>query len=57
MKFLQEKAVATKQKEEKRKNPEPEEHEGVPQRQYYPHERRRGDRSPECHEDQQKDVA
>jgi hypothetical protein len=57
-KFLQEKAVeATKQKEEKRKKTKPEEHEGMPQRRHYPHEKRRGDRNPECHEEQQKDVA
>jgi hypothetical protein len=35
--FLQEKAVeATKQKEEKREKPTPEEQEGMPQRQHYP---------------------
>jgi hypothetical protein len=35
--FLQEKVVeATKQKEEKRKKPKPEEHEGMPQRQHCP---------------------
>jgi hypothetical protein len=55
--FLQEKAVeATKQKEEKRKKTKPEEHEGMPQRRHYPLEKRRGDRNPECHEGQQKDV-
>jgi hypothetical protein len=44
-KFLQERAVeATKQKEEKRKKPKPEEQEGMPQRQYYPLEKSRGDR-------------
>jgi hypothetical protein len=54
--FLQEKAAeATKQKEEKRKKPKPEEHEGMPQ--HCPPEKRRGDRNPECHEEQQKDVA
>jgi hypothetical protein len=36
-KTLQEKAVeATKQKEEKRKKPKPEEHEGLPQRRHCP---------------------
>jgi hypothetical protein len=46
-KNLPEKAVeATKQKEEKRKNPKPEEQEGVPQRQHCPLEKRRGDRNP-----------
>jgi hypothetical protein len=57
-KFLQEKAVeATKQKEEKREKPKPEEQEGMPQSQHCPSEERRGDRNPECHEEQQKDVA
>jgi hypothetical protein len=46
-----------KQKEEKRKKPKPEEQEGMPQRQYCPPEKRRGDRNPECHKEQQKDVA
>jgi hypothetical protein len=56
--FLQEKAVeATKQKEETRGKPEPEEQEGMPQRQRCPPEKRRGDRNPECHEEQLKDVA
>jgi hypothetical protein len=56
--FLQEKAVeATKQKEEKRKKPKPEEQEGMPQGQHCPPEKRRGDRNPECHEEQHKDVA
>jgi hypothetical protein len=57
-KFSQEKAKeATKQKEEKRKKTKPEEHEGMPQRRHCPPEKRRGDRNPECHEEQQKDVA
>jgi hypothetical protein len=56
--FLQEKAVeATKQKNEKRRKPKPEEHEGMPQRQHCPPAKRRGDRNRECHEEQQKDVA
>jgi hypothetical protein len=79
--FLQEKAVeATKQKEEKWKEPKPEEQEGMPPRQHSgrqrqhnlegirgapatlepshcPHEKRRGDKNPKCHEEQQKDVA
>jgi hypothetical protein len=56
--FLQEKAAqATKQKAEKTKKPEPEEQKGMPQRQHCPPEKRRGDRNPECHEEQQKDVA
>jgi hypothetical protein len=55
--FLQEKAVkATKQKEETRKKPKPEEQEGMPQRQHYHLEKRRGDRNPWCHEEQRKDV-
>jgi hypothetical protein len=50
--FLQEKAVqATKQKEENRKKPKPEEQEGMPQRQHCPPAKRRGDRNPECHEE------
>jgi hypothetical protein len=49
---------ATKQKEdEKRKKPKPEEQEGVPQRHHCPPEKRRGDRNPKCHEEQQKDVS
>jgi hypothetical protein len=44
-------------KEEKRKKAKPEEHEGMPQRQYCPHAKHRGDRNPECYEQQQKDVA
>jgi hypothetical protein len=46
--FLQEKAVeATKQKkEERRKKPKPEEHEGMPQHQHCPLEKRRGDKNP-----------
>jgi hypothetical protein len=47
---------ATKQKEEKRKKPKPEEREGMPQSQHCPPENRREDRNPECHE-QQKDFA
>jgi hypothetical protein len=48
---------ATKQKEEKREKPKPEEQEGISQHQHCPPEKRRGDSSPECHEEQQKDVA
>jgi hypothetical protein len=48
---------ATKQKEENRKEPKPEEQEGMPQRQHFPPEKRRGGRNPECHEEQQKDFA
>jgi hypothetical protein len=56
--FLQEKAVeATKQIKGKRKKPKPEEHEGMPQRQHCPPEKRRGDGNPKCHEEQHKDVA
>jgi hypothetical protein len=56
--ILKEKAVeATKQKEERRKKPKPEEQEGMPQRQHCPPEKRCGDRNPECHEKLQKDVA
>jgi hypothetical protein len=48
---------ATKRKEEKRKKPKAEEQEGMPQHQHFPSEKRRGDRNPEYHEEQQKDVA
>jgi hypothetical protein len=55
---LHEKAVeTTKQKEDKRKKPMPEEQEGMPKRQYCPPKKRRGDRNPDCHEERQKDVA
>jgi hypothetical protein len=47
----------TRQKEEKRKNYKPEEQEGMPQRQHCPPTKRRGDRYPEYHKEQQKDVA
>jgi hypothetical protein len=43
---------ATKQKEEKRKKPKPEEHEGMPHHQHCPPEKCRGDKNPECHEEQ-----
>jgi hypothetical protein len=57
-KIFQENAVeATKQKEEKRKKPKPEEQEGMPQRYHCPRAKRRGDRNPKCHEEQRKDVA
>jgi hypothetical protein len=48
---------ATKQKEEKRKKPKPEEKEGMPQHHHCPPAKRHGDRNPECHEEQPKDVA
>jgi hypothetical protein len=48
---------ATKQKEEKSEKPKPEEEEGMPHRQHCPHAKHHGDRNPECHEEQQKDVA
>jgi hypothetical protein len=48
---------ATQQKEENREKPKPEDKEGMPQRQHCPPEKRRGDRNPESHEEQQKDVA
>jgi hypothetical protein len=58
---LQEKGVeATNQKKEKREKTMPEEQEGTPQRQHCPLEKRRGERNntnPECHDEQQKDVA
>jgi hypothetical protein len=37
---------ASKQKEEKREKPKPEEEEGTPQRQHYPLAKCRGDRNP-----------
>jgi hypothetical protein len=37
---------ATKQKEEKRKKPKPEEQEGMKPRQHCPPKKRRGDRNP-----------
>jgi hypothetical protein len=56
--FLQEKVVeATNQKEEKRKKSKPEEEEGMPQRQHRVTKSRRGDRNPDCHEEQHTDVA
>jgi hypothetical protein len=56
--FLLEKAAETpKQKEEKRENPKPEEHDGMPQHQHRPHAKRRGDRNPKYHEAKHKDVA
>jgi hypothetical protein len=48
---------ATKQKEGKKKKPNPKEQEGMPQHRHRPPEKRRGDRNPECHEEQQKYVA
>jgi hypothetical protein len=45
-------AEGTKQqKEEKSKKPKPEEHEGMPLRQYCPRAKRRGDRNPKYHDD------
>jgi hypothetical protein len=46
-------------KEERRKKKiiKPEEQEDMPQHQHCPPEKRRGDKNPECHEEQQKDVA
>jgi hypothetical protein len=48
---------ATELKEEKRGKPKPEEQEGMPQHQHCPLSKHHGDRSPEYHEEQQKDVA
>jgi hypothetical protein len=48
---------ATKQREEKRKKHKPEEKEGLPQHHHCPLEKRRGDRNPECHEEEQTYVA
>jgi hypothetical protein len=44
-------------KKKRGKNPEPEEQEGMPQHQHCLPEKRRGDRNPECHEEQQKDAS
>jgi hypothetical protein len=44
-------------KKNKRKKPKPEEQEGMPQHQHFPPAKRRGDRNPKYHEEQQKDVA
>jgi hypothetical protein len=44
-------------KRRKEKKLKPEEQEGMPQRLHYPLEKRRDDRNPECHNEQQKDVA
>jgi hypothetical protein len=44
-------------KQKRRKKPKPEEQEGMPQHQHRPPEKRRGDKNPECHEEQQKDIA
>jgi hypothetical protein len=49
---------ATKYKAKKKgKKAKPEEHEGTRQRKHCPLAKRRGDRNPEYHEEQQKDVA
>jgi hypothetical protein len=55
--FLQEKKQWRPPSKKKEERPKPEEQEGMPQRQHCPPEKRRGDRNPECHEEQQKDVA
>jgi hypothetical protein len=56
--FLQEKTVeTTKEKEERREKPKPEEQEDMPRHQHYPPAKRRKDWSPKCHEEKQKDVA
>jgi hypothetical protein len=47
----------TKQKEERREKPKPEEQEGMPQHKHCPPAKRREDRNPKYHEEQQKDVA
>jgi hypothetical protein len=47
--------VTTKQKEEKRKNQSPRNRKAC--HNVSPLEKRRGDRNPECHEEQVKDVA
>jgi hypothetical protein len=62
-KILQEKAVeasrppSKKRKEKGGKNLSPRNRKAMPQHQRCPPEKRRGDKNPECHEEQQKDVA
>jgi hypothetical protein len=56
-KFLITKVAETnKQKEERRKIPKPEKQEGMPQHHYCPPTKRREDRNPKYHEEQQKVV-
>jgi hypothetical protein len=53
--ILQEKQWRPPNKKKKKgKKLKPEEHEGTPQHQHCPPEKRRGDGNPECHEEQQK---
>jgi hypothetical protein len=55
--FLHEKAAeTTKQNEEKRNKPKPEEHEGARQPPHCPLAKHRGDGNPKYHEEEQKDV-
>jgi hypothetical protein len=44
-------------KKKRGKKPKPEEQEGMPQRRHCRPEKRHGDKNPECHEEQLKDVA
>jgi hypothetical protein len=46
----------SKKKKERKKKPKPEEQESMPQHQHCPPEKRRGDKNPECHEEQQKFI-
>jgi hypothetical protein len=55
--FTRKSSGGHKAKIRKRKKPKPEEQEGMPQHQHCPHGKRRGGRNPECHEEQEKDVA
>jgi hypothetical protein len=55
--FTRNSSACHQEKRRKEKKPKPEEHEGMPQRLHYPLEKRRDDRNPECHDEQQKDVA
>jgi hypothetical protein len=55
--FQEKSAETTKQREEKRKKPGLEEHEGMPHHHYCPLAKRCGDRNPKYHEEQEKDVA
>jgi hypothetical protein len=46
-----------KRRKKERKKPKPEEKEGMPQHQHCPPAKRRGNKNPEYHEEQLKDVA
>jgi hypothetical protein len=55
---MQEKAIeTTNQKKKRGEKTQPEEQEGMPQHQHCPPAKRREDRNPKNHEEQQKDLA